>query len=110
MNFSPADLNIMRNALIDLRAQIEETGPCDHPVNVCVCALRTTYENLSDLFHHITYGQVGSPKQPVPMNPELDMVDFARNLLMQTNVERIAQLKAEADARNAQFKKGTIND
>jgi hypothetical protein len=53
------------------------------------------------------------PKQPEPVrNPEpaFDMVDFARSILMQSNVERLAQLKAEADARNAQFRKGTIND
>ena len=49
------------------------------------------------------------PKQPrFPLKPE-DFVDFAHNLLLQSNLDRIAQLKAEADAANAQFKKGTIN-
>ena len=51
------------------------------------------------------------PKQePRKSEPAFDMVDFARNLLMQTNVDRIAQIKAEADARNAAFRKGNIND
>ena len=110
MRFSPADINTMRQALVDLSAQIEETGPCDQPVNICVCGLRTTYENLSDLFYDLTYGKVGAPKQPVPMNPELDMVDFAHKALLSSNLQRIAQIKAEADAANAAFRKGTIND
>lgn len=41
--------------------------------------------------------------------PQFNLVEFARSLIEQSNVERIAQLKAEADARNAQFRKGTIN-
>lgn len=41
--------------------------------------------------------------------PQFNLVEFARSLIEQSNMDRIAQLKAEADARNAQFKKGTIN-
>ena len=49
------------------------------------------------------------PKQPeLPRKPE-DFVKFAESLLLQSNLDRIAQLKAEADARNAAFRKGTIN-
>lgn len=106
MNFSSDDIATMRQALVDLRTQIEETGPCDHPVNVCVCALRTTYENLGDLFYRITDRRVGFTRK-VEL---IDLVEFSRVFLNQTNVERAAALKAEADARNAQFKKGTIND
>ena len=59
MTFTPAELNTMRNALVDLQANLDELGPCDHPVNVCVCGLRTTLDNLAPLFHRITSGQVG---------------------------------------------------
>lgn len=107
MTLSPADFNTMRNALVDLQANLDESGPCDHPVNICVCGLRTTLTNLADLFHRVTDGQVGYRKQP---EPAFDMVSFARDLLQQSNVERLSQLKAEADARNAAFRKGTIND
>jgi hypothetical protein len=44
------------------------------------------------------------------MNPELDMVDFAHKALLSANLQRIAQIKAEAKAANAAFRKGTIND
>jgi hypothetical protein len=44
------------------------------------------------------------------MNPELDMVDFAHKALLSANLQRIAQIKAEAEAANAAFRKGTIND
>lgn len=106
MNLTPADLNTMRNALVDLQANLDDTGPCDHPVNVCVCGLRSTLNNLADLFHRITDGQVGYRTQ---REPSFDMVDFARDILNQSNAFRLSQLKAEADARNAQFRKGTIN-
>jgi len=107
MNLTPADLNTMRNALVDLQANLDEAGPCDHPVNVCTCGLRTTLNNLADLFHRMTDGQVGYRTQ---REPSFDMVDFARDLLTQSNVSRLAQLKAEADANNSSFRKGTIND
>lgn len=106
MTFSPADLNIMRQALVDLRSQIEETGPCDHPVNICVCGLRNTYENLGSLFYRITDKQVGFTRTP----ELIDIVEFSRVFLDRTNVERLSQLKAEADANNARFREGTIND
>jgi len=110
MNLQPGDIKIMGRILDDLDDQIREVGPCEHPVNICVCQLQATRDDAADLFYRISFGRAGSPKKPVPMNPELDMVDFARNLLMQTNVERLAQLKAEADARNTAFRKGNIND
>jgi hypothetical protein len=106
MRFSPADINTMRQALVDLSAQIEETGPCDHPVNICVCGLRTTYENLSDLFYRISDRQVGFARKP----ELVDMLDLAHKALLSANLQRIAQIKAEAEAANAAFRKGTIND
>jgi hypothetical protein len=109
MTFTPEDIRTMRQALIDLQDQIMDLGPCDHPVDVCICGLRTTHENLADLFHRMTDGEVGFAKQPVPTNPEFDMVSFARTLVTHNVVQQAAQLKAETDARNAQFKKGTIN-
>ena len=107
MNFTQVELNTMRNALTDLRNNLDDSGPCDHDVNVCVCGLKATYENLADLFHRMTNGEVGFP---LPPEPTFDMVSFATDLLTQHNVFRIAQLKAEADARNASFRKGTINE
>jgi hypothetical protein len=92
MNFSSADIATMRQALVDLRTQIEETGPCDHPVNICVCGLRNTYENLGDLFYRITDKQVGFPRQP----EFIDLVEFSRKFL-------------DPNAANAAFRNGTIN-
>ena len=106
MNLQPGDINTMRQALVDLRTQVEETGPCDHPVNICVCGLRTTYENLSDLFYRISDKKVGFNRKP----ELVDMVDFAHKALLNANLQRIAQIKAEAEAANADFRKGTIND
>ncbi len=106
MNLSYEDINTMRQALVDLRTQVEETGPCDHPVNVCVCGLRTTYENLSDLFYRISDRQVGFTRKP----ELVDMLDLAHKALLGANLQRIAQIKAEAEAANAAFRKGTIND
>lgn len=107
MKLTPTDLSIMRNALLDLESNLADCGPCDHDVGVCTCHTRTNLVNLADLFHRMTNGQVGYRAQ---REPDFDMVDFARDILEQSNVMRIAQLKAEADARNAQFRKGTIND
>jgi hypothetical protein len=97
MNLSPADLSTMRQALVDLRTQIEETGPCDHPVNICVCGLRTTYKNLGSLFYRITDGQVGF----VPEPQFIDLEQMTRNIL---------GIKPDADTANTAFRKGTIND
>lgn len=106
MTLTKDDLNTMRQALVDLQSNIDESGPCDHPVNICVCGQRATLDALATLFYHLSKGQVGYRKP----SADFDMVDFARDLLHQTNVERLSQLKAEADARNPQFRKGTIND
>jgi len=92
MNFSSDDIATMRQALVDLRTQIEETGPCDHPVNICVCGLRNTYENLGELFYRITDKQVGFPRQP----EFIDLVEFSRRFL-------------DPNAANAAFRNGTIN-
>lgn len=110
MNLQPSDIKIMGRILDDLDDQIREVGPCEHPVNICVCHLQATRDDAADLFHRISFGRAGSPKQPVPMNPELDMVDFAHKALLSANLQRIAQIKAEAEAANAAFRKGTIND
>jgi hypothetical protein len=99
----------MRNALTDMQDQIMDLGPCDHSVDVCICKLKQNHDNLSALFHRLTDGEVGFPLEPVPTNPEFDMISFARTFLTHNVVQQAAQLKAEADARNAQFKKGTIN-
>lgn len=114
-NLSPADLNTMRNALVDLKANLDETGPCDHPVNICVCGLRTTLTNLADLFHRMTDGQVGyraQSDQPKPSAAEAmgNMRDIAMTMMQEMNEFRNRQLAREADARNAAFKNGTIND
>jgi hypothetical protein len=93
MNFSSDDIATMRQALVDLRTQIEETGPCDHPVNICVCGLRNTYENLGDLFYRITDKDVGFTRKI----EFIDLVEFSRKFL-------------DPNAANAAFRKGTIND
>ena len=115
MNLSHADLNTMRNALVDLKANIDECGPCDHPVNICVCGLRTTLTNLADLFHRMTDGQVGyraQPDQPEPSAAEAmsNFGDIAIAMMREMHDFRNRQLASEADAGNAAFRKGTIND
>jgi hypothetical protein len=92
MNFSSDDIATMRQALVDLRTQIEETGPCDHPVNICVCGLRNTYENLGDLFYRITDKDVGFTRKV----EFIDLVEFSRKFL-------------DPNAANAAFRNGTIN-
>jgi hypothetical protein len=92
MNFSSDDIATMRQALVDLRTQIEETGPCDHPVNICVCGLRNTYENLGDLFYRITDKDVGFTRKI----EFIDLVEFSRKFL-------------DPNAANAAFRNGTIN-
>ena len=92
MNFSSDDIATMRQALVDLRTQIEETGPCDHPVNICVCGLRNTYENLGDLFYRITDKDVGITRKI----EFIDLVEFSRKFL-------------DPNAANAAFRNGTIN-
>jgi hypothetical protein len=93
MNFTPTDLATMHQALVDLRSQIEETGPCDHPVNICVCGLRNTYESLGALFYRITDKRVGFTPEP----QLIDLEEFARKFL-------------DPNAANAAFRNGTIND
>jgi hypothetical protein len=117
MNLSPADLDTMRQALIDLQANLDEAGPCDHPVNICVCGLRTSLSNIADLFHRMTDGQVGHRAQPEPTDFPATMAeangnmgDIAMAMMREITEFRIRQLAIEADARNTQFKKGTIND
>lgn len=106
MNFKPHELDTMRYALEDLKDNLEAIGPCDHSVDICVCGHRAVLLDLTTLFHRITDGQVGYKQQATPT---CDFVDMAHKLLLQSNLDRIAQIKAEADAANAQFKKGTIN-
>lgn len=112
MNLSPADLNTMRQSLVDLQANLDETGPCDHPVNICVCGIRTTLTDLADLFHRMTDGQVGYLAQPKPSAAEAmgNMRDIAMAMMQEMHDFRNRQLAREADALNSSFRKGTIND
>lgn len=115
MNLSPADLDTMRQSLVDLQANLDEVGPCDHPVNICVCGLRTTLANLADLFHRMTDGQVGyraQSDQPEPSAAEAmgNFGDVAIAMMLEMQGFRIRQLAREADASNAAFRKGTINE
>lgn len=117
MTLSPTDLATMRQALVDLQAYLDETGGCDHPVNICVCGLRTSLSNIADLFHRMTDGQVGYRAQPEPTDFPATMAeangnmgDIAMAMMREITEFRIRQLAIEADARNAAFRKGTIND
>ena len=117
MTLSPTDLATMRQALVDLQAYLEEAGPCDHAVNICVCGLRTSLSNIADLFHRMTDGQVGYRAQPEPTDFPATMAeaignmgDIAIAMMQEMHDFRIRQLAIEADARNAAFKNGTIND
>ena len=87
MNFKPHELDTMRYALKDLKDNLEAVGPCDHSVNICVCGHRAVLIDLNNLFHRITNGQVGRKQYAMPTSHCVD----------------------EANAANAQFKKGTIN-
>ena len=109
MNLQPGDIKIMGRILGDLDVQICEVGPCEHHVNICVCHLQATRDDAADLFYRISSGQAGVPKKPELVDM-YDMVDFAHKALLSANLQRIAQIKAEAEAANAAFRKGTIND
>ena len=82
MNLSPADIKKLGLVLDELDELITDVGPCEHPVNVCVCGLKSLRDDAADLFHRLSNGRVGTPLyQPT-----------------------------EANANNAAFRKGTIND
>lgn len=52
------DENQMKDikSLITLAEEyIKETGGCDHSVNICVCADRTTVMNAYDILHKASY-------------------------------------------------------
>lgn len=127
MNFTPTDLATMHQALVDLRSQIEETGPCDHPVNICVCGLRNTYESLGALFYRITDKRVGFPAAPqfIDLDDPKQLAaeeassaaeamnnigDIAIAMMKDMQAFRLRQLAHEADALNSSFRKGTIDD
>ena len=97
MNFTPAELDTMRQTLMLLRADLNEFGPCDHAVNVCVCELRKTYQDIGALFYRMTNGQVGFTPEP----QFIDLEQMTRNIL---------GIKPDADSANSSFRKGTIND
>jgi hypothetical protein len=109
MNLQPGDIKLMGQILDDLDDQIRECGPCEHPVNVCVCHFQRTRDLASDLFHRLSNGAIGTAILPDPGDP-IDMIDFAHKALLAANLQRIAQIKAEAEAANAAFRKGNIND
>ena len=73
----------LRDVIAILQQYLEEAGPCDHSVNICVCGIRSTLDDFGTDCYHRTGGAVGWP------SPRFDIT--------------------EADARNAAFRKGTIN-
>ena len=97
MNFTPAELDTMRQTLINFRNHLADLGPCDHDVNVCVCGIKGTYEDIGALFYRMTNGQVGFTPEP----QFVDLEQMTRNIL---------GIKPDADSANTSFRKGTIND
>lgn len=83
MNLTTTDIDTLRIGLIEYERFLEETGGCDHSVNICVCHHRSILDGLGTTFHKISKGKVGWP------NPRFDIT--------------------EADANNSSFRKGTIN-
>jgi hypothetical protein len=78
-----------RNAMLTdvishLEQYLQDTQGCDHSVGICACELRNTLDDFGVYCHTLTGGIVGWP------NLRFDVT--------------------EADANNASFRKGTIND
>lgn len=117
----------LKEVLRLLEKYLNEAGPCDHPVNICVCDIRHTLDEFGKDCYALTGGAVGwqyyrfdvdfdDPKQraleeaSARAEDTFNMAAFAMGMLTQSNNFRIAQLRAEADARNAQVKKEITND
>jgi hypothetical protein len=97
MNLTNTDLATMRQALVDLRSQIDETGPMRPPrQHLRVRAPQhLRIPRLPLLPHDRRAGRV----HPGPQF--IDLEQFTRNIL---------GIKPDADSANASFRKGTIND
>ena len=119
-----------------LERYLDEAGPCEHSVNICVCNIRQTLDDFGKDCYHRTGGAVGwqylrfdvdtdDPKQraaeeasaraemefPTTMAEAIgNMGDIAIAMMQEMHEFRNRQLAREADAGNAAFKNGTIND
>jgi hypothetical protein len=119
--------NLLNEVLRLLEKYLDETGGCDHPVNICVCNIRQTLDEFGKDCYHRTGGAVGwqylrfdvdtdDPKQLADEEASSaaeamgNMRDIAMTMMQEMNDFRTRQLAIEADARNAAFRKGTIND
>lgn len=74
----------LRDVITILQQYLEEAGPCDHSVNICVCGIRSALDDFGTDCYHRTGGAVGWP-------------DLRFDI-------------TEANANNSSFRKGTIND
>lgn len=120
--------NHLLNEVIRLLQQyLDEAGPCEHAVNICVCNIRHTLDEFGKDCYHRTGGAVGwqyfrfdvdldDPKQRADHEASSaaeamnNIGDIAIAMMKDMQAFRLRQLAIEADARNAAFRKGTIND
>lgn len=59
MNLNPADIHTLNQTLNHMKRYLEETGGCDHGVNICVCGIRVNLDCFGKLCWHLTNGKVG---------------------------------------------------
>lgn len=45
-------LTAAKLGLEHLKQQIEDCGPCDHPVNICVCGLKADADSIAEAIEH----------------------------------------------------------
>ena len=49
----------LRDVITILQQYLDEAGPCDHSVNICVCGIRSTLDDFGRDCYHRTGGAVG---------------------------------------------------
>ena len=70
MNLSPADIKTLGLVLDELDELIIDVGPCEHPVNVCVCGLKSMRDDAADLFYRLS-NDLARPSAPTIRTPFL---------------------------------------
>ena len=80
----------LRDVIAILQQYLEEAGPCDHAVNICVCGIRSTLDDFGTDCYHRTGGAVGWP------NPRFEPVSGAEVKDNLTKLERtVRDMKAK---------------
>jgi hypothetical protein len=91
--------NAMLTSVIShLHQYLKETEGCDHSVNICFCGVRNTLDEFGTYCYALTGGEVGWQY----LRFDIDTDD--------PKVKALQDASYEAEANNASFRNGTIND